>query len=54
MPKFIMYDGMSDPFDHLLHYRQLLTLDIGNDVVLYKLFLASLHGLALSWFYQFP
>lgn len=20
VPKFIMYDGMSDPFDHLLHY----------------------------------
>ncbi|RVW26343.1 hypothetical protein CK203_110012 [Vitis vinifera] len=31
VPKFTMYDETSDPFDHLLHYRQLMTLDIGNN-----------------------
>ncbi|RVW61066.1 hypothetical protein CK203_045809 [Vitis vinifera] len=43
VPKFTMYNGTSDPFDHLLHYRQLMTLDIGNDVLLCKAFPASLH-----------
>ena len=36
VPKFSTYDGSSDPFDHIMHYRQLLTLDIGNDVLLCK------------------
>ncbi|RVW38892.1 hypothetical protein CK203_073593 [Vitis vinifera] len=36
VPKFTMCDGTRDPFDHLLHYWQLMTLDIGNDVLLYK------------------
>ncbi|RVW14639.1 hypothetical protein CK203_085436 [Vitis vinifera] len=31
VPKFSTYDGSNDPFDHIMHYRQLMTLDIGND-----------------------
>ncbi|RVW41184.1 hypothetical protein CK203_069848 [Vitis vinifera] len=34
VPKFSTYDESSDPFDHIMHYRQLMTLDIGNDVLL--------------------
>ena len=49
-----MYDGMSDTFDYLLHYRQLMTLDIGNDILLYKVFLSNFHGSTLSQFHQFP
>ena len=30
VPKFSAYDGSSDPFDHIMHYRQLMTLDIGT------------------------
>nr|CAN78889.1 hypothetical protein VITISV_029416 [Vitis vinifera] len=41
--KFTMYDGTSDSFDHLLHYRQLMTLDIGNDVLFCKVFSANPH-----------
>ena len=44
VPKFSTYDGTSDPFDHIMHYKQLMTLDIGNDVLLCKVFLASLQG----------
>ena len=44
VPKFSTYDGSSDPFEHIMHYRQLMTLDIGNDVLLYKVFSASLQG----------
>ena len=49
--KFMTYDGTSNPFVHIMHYRQLMTLDIGNDTLLCKVFLASLHGQALSWFH---
>ena len=52
--KFSTYDGFSDPFDHIMHYRQLMTLDIGNDVLLCKVFPANLQGQALSWFHCLP
>ncbi|RVW91313.1 hypothetical protein CK203_035460 [Vitis vinifera] len=54
VPKFSAYDGSSDPFDHIMHYRQLMTLDIGNDVLLCKVFPASLQDQALLWFHQLP
>ena len=54
VPKFIMYDKMSDPFDHIMHFRQLMTLNIGHNALMCKVFLASLHGQALSWFYHLP
>ena len=54
VPKFSTYDGSSDPFDHIMHYRQLMTLDIGNDMLLWKVFPASLQGQALSWFHRLP
>ncbi|RVW52932.1 hypothetical protein CK203_072721 [Vitis vinifera] len=37
-----------------MHYRQLMTLDIGNDMLLCKVFLASLQDQALSWFHRLP
>ena len=54
MPKFFTYDGTNDPLDHIMHYRQLMTLDIGNDALLCKVFPASLQGQALSWFHRLP
>lgn len=54
MPKFVEYDRSNDPFDHIMHYRQLVTLNIGNDVLLYKVFLARLQGQALLWFHHLP
>ncbi|KAL6330050.1 hypothetical protein AAG906_039967 [Vitis piasezkii] len=54
VPKFSTYDGSSDPFDHIMHYRQLMTLDIGNDMLLCKVCPASLQGQALSWFHRLP
>ncbi|RVW99781.1 Transposon Ty3-I Gag-Pol polyprotein [Vitis vinifera] len=37
-----------------MHYRQLMTLDIGNDALLCKVFPDSLQGQALSWFHRLP
>ena len=54
MLKFIIYDGISDPFDHIMHYKQVMTLDIGNDALLCKVFPASLHDQTLSWFHRLP
>ena len=42
IPKFIMYDGTYDPFDHLMDYRQMMMLNIENNELLCKVFLASL------------
>ncbi|KAL6319953.1 hypothetical protein AAG906_037029 [Vitis piasezkii] len=33
---FLAYDWSSDHFDHIMHYQQLMTLDIGNDALLCK------------------
>nr|CAN65131.1 hypothetical protein VITISV_005198 [Vitis vinifera] len=52
VPKLSTYDGSSDPFDHIMHYRQLLMLDIGNDALLCKVFPANLQEQALSWFHR--
>ena len=46
------YDEISDPFDHIMHFRQLMTLDIGNDTLLCKVFPISLHDQTLSWFHH--
>ncbi|RVW21936.1 hypothetical protein CK203_101095 [Vitis vinifera] len=54
VPKFPTYDGSNDPFDHIMHYRQFMTLDIGNDTLLCKVFPASLQGQVLSWFHRLP
>ncbi|RVW24839.1 hypothetical protein CK203_105104 [Vitis vinifera] len=53
VPKFSTYDGSSDPFDHIMHYRQLMTLDIGNDALCAK-YSRQLQGQALSWFHRLP
>lgn len=49
---FTMYDRSFDPFNHLMHYWQVMTLDIGNDTFLCKVFLVSLQGPALAWFHH--
>ena len=54
IPEFVMYDGSYDPFDHLMHYWQMIMLDIGNEELLCKVFLASLQGTALAWFHRLP
>ena len=38
LPKFQKYNNLQDPFDHLMHYRQFMTLQAGNDELLCKFF----------------
>ena len=54
IPSFSMYDGSSDPFDHMLHFNQAMILNVGDDLLLCKVFPASLKGPALAWFHELP
>ena len=54
MPPFAMYDGSSDPYDHMLHYNQAMILNVGDDRLLCKVFPTSLKGPALAWFHKLP
>ena len=47
-----MFDGSSNPYDHMLHYNKVMTLNAGNDHLLCKVFPASLQGLTLAWFHK--
>ena len=54
IPPFAMYDGSSDPYDHMLHYNQAMILNVGDDRLLCKVFPASLKGPDLAWFHKLP
>ena len=54
IPTFAIFDGSSDPYDHMLHYNQEMTLNPDNDHLLCKVFPASLQGPALAWFHKLP
>ena len=54
MPTFAMFNGSSDPYDHMLNYNQALNLNAENDHLLCKVFLASLQGRVLAWFHRLP
>ena len=54
IPPFSMYDGSSDPYDHMLHYNQTMILNAGDDRLLCKVFPANLKGPALAWFHKLP
>ena len=47
-------DGFSDPYNHMLHYNQVMILNAGNDLLLCKVFSASLRGFTLIWFHKLP
>ena len=51
---FTTFDGSIDPFDHMLHYNQVMTLNASNGQLLCKVFLASLRGPVLAWFHKLP
>ena len=48
IPPFAMYDGSSDPYDHMMHFNQAMILSAGNDRLLCNVFPTSLKGPALA------
>ena len=54
IPPFAMYNGSSDPYDHMLHYNQGMILNAKDDRLLCKVFPSSLKGPTLAWFHKLP
>ena len=54
IPAFTTFIGSTDPYDYMLHYNQVMTLNASNDRLLCKVFPASLRGPVLSWFHKLP
>ena len=54
IPSFAKYDGSSDPYDHMLHFNQVMILNAGDERLLCKVFPTSLKGPALAWFHKLP
>ena len=52
MPKLNMYDRFGGSFDHLMHFRLVMTLESHNDALLCKVFPSSLQSPTLSWFHH--
>ncbi|XP_028116466.1 uncharacterized protein LOC114314209 [Camellia sinensis] len=53
-PKFILYDGKTDPLTHISHYRQMMSLWNRDDALMCKVFPSSLGELGLRWFDKLP
>ena len=54
IPIFTMFDGSTEPYDHMLHYNKAMNLNASNDLRLFKVFPASLRGPALACFHKLP
>ena len=54
MLAFTMFDGSNDPYEHMLHYNQAMTLNTDNDRLLCKVFSTSLRGPELAWLHKLP
>ncbi|XP_059670852.1 uncharacterized protein LOC132316387 [Cornus florida] len=50
MPIFILFDGTTDPIDHIYHIQLKMALNTNNDSLMCKCFPTSLAGPALNWF----
>ena len=47
IPTFSTFDGSTDPYDHMLHYNQVMILNASNDRLLCKVFPV------ITWFHKF-
>ncbi|XP_059659236.1 uncharacterized protein LOC132306057 [Cornus florida] len=54
MPVFILFDGTTDPIDHIYHIQLKMALNTENDPLICKCFPTSLAGPALKWFKNLP
>ena len=54
MSSFAMYNGSTDPYDHMLHFNQTMILSPGNDHLMCKVIPASLKGPVLVWLHKIP
>lgn len=53
-PKFNTYEGKTDPYSHLSHFRQVMAVYRRNEALMCILFPSSLGDLGLTWFEKLP
>lgn len=49
---FKLFDGKSDPMDHIFHFQKKMAIETNNEAILCKLFSTTLSGPTLAWFRQ--
>ena len=49
-PTFIIYDGKTDPTEHVSHYNQSMAIYSKNEALMCKIFPSSLEPIAMRWF----
>ena len=49
-PTFTIYNGRSDPVEHVSHFNQKMTVYSGNEALMCKVFPSSLRVVAMLWF----
>ena len=50
-PTFTMYNGRTDPVEHVSHFNQRLAVHSKNEALMCKVFPFSLGPMAMRWFY---
>ncbi|CAN6563799.1 unnamed protein product [Malus baccata var. baccata] len=51
-PKFRLFEGATDPVEHIYHFQQQMALEGDDEALMCKLFPSSLSGSSLTWFRQ--
>ena len=49
-PTFTMYNGQTDPIEHVSHFNQRMAVHSKNEALMCKVFLSSLGPMAMRWF----
>ena len=49
-PTFTMYNGRTDPIEHVSHFNQRMAVHSKNEALMCKVFLSSLGPMAMRWF----
>ena len=49
-PTFTIYNGRSDPIEHVSHFNQKMAVHYGNEALMCKVFPSSLRPVAMRWF----
>ncbi|XP_028081828.1 uncharacterized protein LOC114283200 [Camellia sinensis] len=51
-PSFTLYDGKSDPTDHVHHYKKAMTLHADDEALMCRILPSSLGPLIVRWYYK--
>ena len=49
-PTFTIYNGMTDPIEHVSHFNQRMVIHFRNEALMCKVFSSSLGLVAMRWF----